>query len=100
MSLPSCRFILGAVADEFGVLVTDLLAHRRTRHVARPRMVAFWIAQKTTALSYPVLGDQFDRDHTTVMHGVAKVDVELRGNPKLRGKVLRVLQRIERMQRH
>lgn len=100
MTRPSCRFILGAVADEFGVLVTDLLAHRRTRHVARPRMVAFWIAQKTTSLSYTHIGKAFERDHTTVMHGVERVDVELRGNPKLRGKVLRVLQRIERMQRH
>lgn len=98
MALPSCKFIINAVADEFGVLATEILSPRRSRHLACPRMVAYWLAYKITSQSYMALGERFERDHTTVLTGVRRIETTLRRDPQLRGKVMRVLGRIERMQ--
>ena len=47
---------------------------RRARNVARPRQVAMYLAKQLTSRSLPEIGRKFgNRDHTTVMHAVAKV---------------------------
>jgi chromosomal replication initiator protein len=67
------------VADYYGLKMTDLLSERRSREVARPRQIAMYLAKKLTPRSLPEIGRRFgNRDHTTVMHAVKKVE-ELRG---------------------
>ena len=51
---------------------------RRARSVARPRQVAMFLAKTMTSRSLPDIGRRFGgRDHTTVIHGVRKIE-ELR----------------------
>ena len=67
------------VAEYYGLKLSDLLSERRSRDVARPRQIAMYLAKKLTPRSLPEIGRRFgNRDHTTVMHAVKKVD-ELRG---------------------
>ena len=47
---------------------------RRARNVARPRQIAMYLAKQLTSRSLPEIGRKFDRDHTTVMHAVRKVE--------------------------
>ena len=47
---------------------------RRARTVARPRQIAMYLAKQLTSRSLPEIGRKFDRDHTTVMHAVRKVE--------------------------
>src|SRR5260370_1136114 len=48
---------------------------RRPRSVARPRQVAMYLAKQLTTLSLPQIGKRFgNRDHTTVMHAVRKIE--------------------------
>ena len=42
--------------------------------VARPRQIAMYLAKQLTSRSLPEIGRKFDRDHTTVMHAVRKVE--------------------------
>lgn len=63
------------VADHFNLKQADLLSERRTRAVARPRQIAMWLCKQHTTRSYPDIGRRFGgRDHTTVLHGVRKVE--------------------------
>ena len=42
---------------------------------ARPRQMAMYLAKQMTNRSLPEIGRRFGgRDHTTVMHGVRKID--------------------------
>ncbi len=67
------------VADHFSLKQADLLSERRTRAVARPRQIAMWLCKQHTTRSYPDIGRRFGgRDHTTVLHGVRKIE-ELMG---------------------
>jgi chromosomal replication initiator protein len=63
------------VADHFGLKQADLLSERRTRAVARPRQIGMYLCKHLTTRSYPDIGRRFGgRDHTTVLHGVRKID--------------------------
>jgi chromosomal replication initiation ATPase DnaA len=57
--------------------VSDLLSRRRARWVARPRQLAMWLSRHLTPCSLPEIGHAFDRDHTTVMHGIARTDARM-----------------------
>jgi chromosomal replication initiator protein len=63
------------VAEHFNMKQADLLSERRTRAVARPRQIAMWLCKQHTTRSYPDIGRRFGgRDHTTVLHGVRKIE--------------------------
>ena len=62
-------------ADHFGLKQADLLSERRTRAVARPRQIAMYLCKQHTTRSYPDIGRRFGgRDHTTVLHGVRRIE--------------------------
>ncbi len=66
------------VSSHFNIRISDMHSARRARSVARPRQVAMYLAKQLTSRSLPEIGRKFgNRDHTTVMHAVKKVD-ELR----------------------
>lgn len=76
--LVTLESIQKTVAEYFKVRVSDLLAKKRTRTIARPRQIAMALAKELTNHSLPEIGDAFGgRDHTTVLHACRKV-LELR----------------------
>lgn len=62
------------VAEHFNISVKEMQSSRRARNVARPRQIAMYLAKQLTSRSLPEIGRKFDRDHTTVMHAVRKVE--------------------------
>ena len=66
------------VSEHYNIRLSDLIGPKRTRIYARPRQVAMWLSKQLTNRSLPEIGRRFGkRDHTTVMHGVRKIE-ELR----------------------
>ena len=66
------------VSQHFNIKVSDMSSARRSRTVARPRQVAMYLSKNLTSRSLPEIGRRFgNRDHTTVIHAVRKVE-ELR----------------------
>ena len=62
------------VAEHWNIRLTDMSSARRARAVARPRQVAMYLAKQLTSRSLPEIGRKFgNRDHTTVMHAVSRV---------------------------
>jgi chromosomal replication initiator protein len=77
--------ILRVVSRHFGVSKGDLLSQRRHRSVVWPRQIGMWLAKQLTARSLPEIGRRFgNRDHTTVLHAIRKIEGELNGNQRLR----------------
>ncbi|MAP24827.1 MAG: chromosomal replication initiator protein DnaA [Rickettsiales bacterium] len=63
------------VAEHYNVRISDMHSNRRLRVVARPRQIAMYLSKKMTTASLPEIGRKFGgRDHTTVMHGVKKIE--------------------------
>jgi chromosomal replication initiator protein len=66
------------VSDHYNIRLSDMIGPKRLRAFARPRQVAMYLCKQMTARSLPEIGRRFGgRDHTTVMHGVKRIE-ELR----------------------
>ncbi|PID64027.1 MAG: chromosomal replication initiator protein DnaA [Gammaproteobacteria bacterium] len=72
------------VAQYFGLKVSDLTSKSRKNSIARPRQIAMSLAKQLTALSLPDIGEAFERDHTTVLHAIKKIDALKSSDPKIR----------------
>ncbi len=71
--------VLAAVADHFGVRVDVLRGKSREHQVAWARQIAMYLLREETAISLHQIGDQLGgRDHTTIMHGCARVTQALK----------------------
>ncbi|MCP5037082.1 MAG: chromosomal replication initiator protein DnaA [Rhodobacteraceae bacterium] len=63
------------VSEHYNIRLSDLIGPRRVRTIARPRQVAMYLAKQLTSRSLPEIGRRFGgRDHTTVMHGVRRIE--------------------------
>lgn len=69
--------VINAVCEAFGVSRMDLLSQRRHRHLADARIAVSVILRETTPLSYPRIGQLLNRDHTTVLHHLRKLEERL-----------------------
>ncbi|MGH7813032.1 MAG: chromosomal replication initiator protein DnaA [Candidatus Binataceae bacterium] len=65
---PSVETIQQTVADFFHIRLADLKSKKRTQHIAFCRQVAMYMSRKLTDSSFPAIGEQFGRDHSTVIH--------------------------------
>jgi chromosomal replication initiator protein len=63
------------VAEHYNIRLSDMIGPKRPRNIARPRQVAMYLAKQLTPRSLPEIGRRFGgRDHTTIMHGVKKIE--------------------------
>ncbi len=65
---PDVEMIQKTVSDFFHIRLIDLKSKKRTQHIAFCRQVAMYLCRKLTASSFPVIGEAFGRDHSTVIH--------------------------------
>ncbi len=67
--------IQNIVAAHFNLNLQEMLSPRRSRSLARPRQIAMYLAKQHTTNSLPDIGRKFsNRDHTTVIHAVRKIE--------------------------
>ncbi len=63
------------VSDHYNIRLSDMIGPKRLRIYVRPRQVAMYLCKQMTSRSLPEIGRRFGRrDHTTVMHGVRKIE--------------------------
>ena len=73
--LINVELIQNLVASHFNLNIQELLSPRRSRSLARPRQIAMYLAKQHTTNSLPDIGRKFsNRDHTTVIHAVKKIE--------------------------
>lgn len=81
---PTVRHIQSVVEARFGLTHAQMVGQQRSRSVARPRQIAMWICRRQTTQSLPSIGTLFgNRDHTTVLYAVRRVDSLIGGDPAL-----------------
>jgi chromosomal replication initiator protein len=76
------------VAAAWGVTVDALQSKRRTKDLTVPRQVAMYLIKELFDLQLVEIGRLFGgRDHSTVIHSIARVEEEMASNLDFRGRV-------------
>ncbi|MGH2631163.1 MAG: chromosomal replication initiator protein DnaA [Actinomycetota bacterium] len=71
--------ILDETAKYFSLSSGDLMSKSRSRPLTQARHIAMYLTRECTGLSLLKIGEIFGgRDHTTVLHGIRKVEDEMR----------------------
>jgi chromosomal replication initiator protein len=67
--------VLLEINQYFSIKMEDLVGPRRQKELVLPRQIAMYILYKECGLPYEKIGEVLGgRDHTTIMHGVDKIE--------------------------
>ena len=89
------EFIQNIVASHFNLNIHELLSPRRPRSLARPRQIAMYLAKQYTTNSLPDIGRKFaNRDHTTVIHAVKKIDELIKKDNEIRQNIIEIKKKL------
>ncbi|MEE1013485.1 MAG: chromosomal replication initiator protein DnaA [Clostridia bacterium] len=86
-SLPQRNITIEVIIDEvekyFRLPSGSLVSKRRSNDVASPRHIAMYLSREILDESFTKIGSEFNRDHSTVMVAVRKVQQNLSSNTEL-----------------
>ena len=91
---PSISVIQHEVAETFGLTVSDLIARNNSRDIAHPRQIAMYLCKKLTKSTLSEIGRAFNKHHTTVMHGIAKIQRNMTIDPELNTQLDSLIQKV------
>lgn len=80
--------IINTVAEHFGVRPEDITSKKRNSEFVQPRQVVMYLCRELTENSLSAVGKILGKkDHTTVIHGIKKIEAELEHNEELKNKI-------------
>ena len=75
----SADYIQEVVSKYFNLDKKDLISTKKSNDIAHPRQIAMYLCRTVAGMSFPKIGAEFgNRDHTTVMHAVNKIEKEIK----------------------
>ncbi len=87
--------VMKTVAHVHDVTVDQLKSKRRTQDLARARQIAMYLSREMTGASLNQIGRAFgNKDHSTVSYGCQKIGGMMKDDPRFRGAVLDIQDRI------
>lgn len=80
--------VMQAVSTYYGVSEEDLTGPRRSRNITIPRQMIMYLSRLLTQASLPKIGEMLGgRDHSTVLHGCAKIESLMQSAPPVKAAV-------------
>ena len=76
-ALPTPSLIIGQVCKVYNLDENVLRGTQKNKRTAEARQVAVYLIRKLTNLSTPDIGKEFNRDHTTILHSINKIEESL-----------------------
>ena len=62
------------VQKEFNLTTNEMLGRQRARKISFPRFIGYWLSRQLTHSSLPEIARVYNRDHTTIINGVRRVN--------------------------
>ncbi len=82
------EYIISVVAEHYHVTTADLCGNKRSSKIVMPRQIAMYLCRDIIDTSLKTIGKNLgNRDHTTVMHGIEKIEKELQTNDNLKNSI-------------
>ena len=81
-ALPTPNLIISQVCKFYSIEEDVLRGTLKNKGTAEARQIATYLIRKLTNLSLPDIGKEFNRDHSTILYGIRKVEVALKNGDK------------------
>ena len=83
----SVERILTIISQHYQITTTELLGPRRHKELVHPRQITMYLLRSELEFSFPKIGRELNKDHTTIMHGVEKIEKAVNQNPHLQEEI-------------
>ena len=81
-------YIISMVAEHFDVSVNDLSGNKRNSKIVMPRQIAMYLCREIISTPLKSIGKCLgNRDHTTIMHGIDKIEHEIENDENLKNTI-------------
>ena len=89
------NLIINVVAEHFGVRPEDIVSKKRNSEFVQPRQVVMYLCRELTNVSQVNIGRILGKkDHTTVIHGVKKIEAEMQNSEEFRNKINVIMKKL------
>ncbi|NCC68645.1 MAG: chromosomal replication initiator protein DnaA, partial [Clostridia bacterium] len=86
--IPTPEVIIEETARFYSLTADDLRGQRRSKNTAMARQVSMYLMRSLTNLSLKDIGEQYeDRNHSTVLSSIRKIEDLLRTDPDMNGTI-------------
>lgn len=87
--------IIEVVANKYNVLYDDIVSKSRNAEYVLPRQVVMYISRRLLDASLENIAKALGKkDHTTIMHGVKKIDSEIKNNREFKENINSIINKI------
>ena len=88
----TAKRIIEATSKFYGYPVEEICGHSRVKPLVTARQVGMYVCRQLTELSYPAIAREYgNRDHTTVMHAVDKIEALLQTDRQIFDEVAQLM---------
>ncbi|MCL4825709.1 MAG: chromosomal replication initiator protein DnaA, partial [Anaerolineales bacterium] len=89
------QVVIDVVARFFNLTAEKLLSADRSKNVSLPRQLAMYILREDVKASLPQIGEVVGgRDHTTVMHGIKKIESDIKNDDRMQRQLMQIRQQL------
>ncbi len=82
------ELVIQVVADHFNLTTLEILSQKRSKDIVYPRQIAMYLCRNMSNAPLQEIGKAMGgRDHTTIIHGIEKINADLQKNPTLQNTV-------------
>ncbi len=84
---PTPEIVITEVSRYFNIPEEEITGKNRSKDTVFPRQVAMYLTRDIVKTSYPDIGKIFGRDHSTVLHSVNKIEVQVKSNEAIKKQI-------------
>ena len=77
-ALPTPALVISQVCKFYSIEESVIRGTLKKKNIAEARQIAMYLIRNLTNLSLPDIGKEFDRDHTTVLYAIRRVEAALK----------------------
>ena len=77
------ELIISMVAEQYDITPADITGNKRNSKIVYPRQIAMYLCREMLDIPLTQIGTYLGkRDHTTIIHGITKIEEELKNSPQ------------------
>jgi chromosomal replication initiator protein len=84
--------IQSSLAERMNIPLGTLISRKRDNRTAFARQLGYYLCRKHTDASFPLIGESFGRDHSSIIHGVRLISGRIEAEPAFRLSIRRIEQ--------
>lgn len=89
------ELIIDIVSEHYNITSQEIISSNKSRNITFPRQICMYLCRKFTELSLAAIGKSIgNRDHTTILHGIDKIEKQVKDDPSLRSTVDLLIKKI------